>query len=331
MIKVSILVPIFNVEAYIQRCAICLFEQTYPIFEFIFIDDASPDNSIAILKNTIKEYPELEKKIKIITHDKNYGLATTRNTAISNAKGDFVFFVDSDDYIEKQTIEWMVNKQKETNADVIIGDFFLHTQDGIQEKRYPRSNKKEEQLLSILNTDIFHSVWNKLMRRSLFVDNNIRAKEGNNFGEDQLIMCQVIYFARLVCYLDNYTYHYNCMNPTSAWGGANRQFTEKIAIQLMTASSLVKSFFQDKEPVYYQKAASSEFHFFFLCLSELCDNNQKNAYTKIYKSFYPADISSWPLKNRQKPLYRLAFSNYYFMSIFLWLKKIKSTFVNESH
>ena len=118
MIKVSILVPIYNVETYIHQCAVSLFEQTYNNIEYIFVDDASPDNSITILKDLIKRYPKREKDVRIITHEKNRGLAVARNTAISNATGDYIFIVDSDDYMEKQTIEWMVeyDEKKHVNG-----------------------------------------------------------------------------------------------------------------------------------------------------------------------------------------------------------------------
>lgn len=324
MIKVSVLVPVYNVENYIQRCAESLFEQTYPNIEFIFVDDASPDDSIKILKSTIKAYPKREKNIKIITHDKNRGLAAVRNTGVSNATGDLLFFVDSDDYIEKQTIEWMVKKQEETDADMIIGNFYLHSKDGIQKINYPRYEKKKDLILCMLGTDIFHSVWNKLMRRSLFVNHAIRADEGCNFGEDQIQMIQATYFARSFSYIDYYTYHYNCQNQSSAWGKANKRFTKDIASQLMRTSKIVNSFFKDKEPDYYKKAVATEFHFFFLCLSRLCDSNQKEAYYHIYRQFYPADTKWWPLGKIQKTLYKSAFSNYYLMSLFLRLKRFKN-------
>jgi glycosyltransferase involved in cell wall biosynthesis len=88
--KVSILVPVYGVENYIERCARSLFEQTYENIEFVFVDDCSPDNSIQELEKIIKNYPNRKGQIKIIHHEKNIGLSGARHTAINNATGDFV-------------------------------------------------------------------------------------------------------------------------------------------------------------------------------------------------------------------------------------------------
>lgn len=323
MIKVSILVPIYNVETYIHQCAVSLFEQTYNNIEYIFVDDASPDNSITILKDIIKRYPNREKDVRIITHEKNRGLAVARNTAISNATGDYIYIADSDDYIEKQTIKWMVEKQEETDADIIIGDYFVHSERGIEKIDFPRFKRKEDFILGMLDTNSFHTIWNKLMRRSLYVNNHIMVKEGCNMNEDQIQIVQVSYYAKDFAFIDHHTYHYNCLNPTSVWNSAIRKLTEDSASQLMRSFAVVKSFFQNKEKEFFRKAAASEFHLFFYCLSNLCNSRQKKAYYNILRNFYPEDDHLWPLNKRQKTLYKMSFSNYYFMSIFLWIKDIK--------
>ena len=88
---VSILVPIYNVEPYIERCARSLFEQTYDNLEFVFVDDCTPDKSIQILETVITDYPNRAKQTRIIQHDHNRGLSATRNTLIYNSTGEFFF------------------------------------------------------------------------------------------------------------------------------------------------------------------------------------------------------------------------------------------------
>ena len=107
---ISILVPIYEVEKYIERCARSLFEQTYPNLEFVFVDDASPDKSIEILQLVINDYPKWDDHVSIIRHDKNYGIAATRNTLVKNSRGEFLLHVDSDDWIEPNTVELLVKK-----------------------------------------------------------------------------------------------------------------------------------------------------------------------------------------------------------------------------
>ena len=83
MITISILIPVYKVEQYIEKCAISLFEQTYSDIEYVFVDDCSPDSSIQCLKSVIEKYPQRSKNIKIIRHERNRGLAAARNTAIT--------------------------------------------------------------------------------------------------------------------------------------------------------------------------------------------------------------------------------------------------------
>ena len=99
--KVSILVPIYGVEKYIERCARLLFEQTYENIEYVFVNDCTKDRSLDILKNVIEQYVLRKPHITIVDNERNLGLAGTRNVAMARATGDFVIHVDSDDYIER--------------------------------------------------------------------------------------------------------------------------------------------------------------------------------------------------------------------------------------
>ena len=118
-IKVSILVPIYGVEKYIERCAVSLFEQTYKNIEYIFVDDCGTDNSIGILKDVIDRYPCRKEQTRIIRHTRNRGLAAARNTAVKEATGEFICHVDSDDWVDQTLIEQLVSKQIENDADIV--------------------------------------------------------------------------------------------------------------------------------------------------------------------------------------------------------------------
>ena len=120
--KVSILVPIYNVSLYIERCARSLFDQTFENIEYIFVDDASTDDSLDILKKVLKQYPKRQKQVRIIRHPQNKGLASTRNTAIDASNGDYIAVVDSDDYVEKNMIEELYNFAVTKNADIVVFD-----------------------------------------------------------------------------------------------------------------------------------------------------------------------------------------------------------------
>ena len=103
--KVSILVPIYNVENYIESCACSLFEQTMEEIEYVFIDDCGTDNSISLLNNILEKYPERKDNVRVIHNLRNLGIGQSRNKAVENALGEYLYYVDSDDFIEKNTIQ----------------------------------------------------------------------------------------------------------------------------------------------------------------------------------------------------------------------------------
>lgn len=96
--KISLLIPVYGVEKYIERCARSLFGQTYQNIEYIFVDDCTKDSSIAVLKKVLDDYPFRKEQVTIIHHNFNKGLSAARNTAFNHATGDYIIHVDSDDY-----------------------------------------------------------------------------------------------------------------------------------------------------------------------------------------------------------------------------------------
>lgn len=222
---VSILVPVYNVEQYIERCARSLFEQTYDNLEYIFVDDCTPDKSIHLLEEVLVKYPHRSSQVKIIKHAQNEGVAVARNTAISNATGDFVFFVDSDDYIETDTIVPLVNLQRQTNADVVTGQKYVN--EDIIDPHYvePVYKNKDEMLTTILSNIWHHEIHNRLIRRSLFVDHGIKALPHLNICEDWQLTAKVFFYANSCVTADLFTYHY-VSNPGSLTH-SNTEWTNK--------------------------------------------------------------------------------------------------------
>ena len=170
---VSVLVPIYNVEKYIQRCAESLFEQTYVNIEYIFVDDCGTDNSIDILKKITNKYPQRKNNIKIISHEKNRGLAAARNTAIKNAFGEFVMAVDSDDFLEKETIELLVNKQLENNADIILYGFKNIFPTYSYHEKLQTFNSAKDLCLKQLSRKVRWTIWGEFVRRNLYIKHKL--------------------------------------------------------------------------------------------------------------------------------------------------------------
>ena len=119
---VSIIVPIYNVEKYIEKCATTLLEQDYNNIEYIFVNDCTPDSSMKILKDIIERYPNRKDDIKIINNIKNSGSSLTRKYGLDASNGKYVLFVDSDDWINIDMVSKMYNAAESNDADIVCCD-----------------------------------------------------------------------------------------------------------------------------------------------------------------------------------------------------------------
>ena len=129
-IKISVCIPVYGVEKYIERCARSLFEQTLlEDVEFIFVNDCTPDNSINILRSILTEYPHRISQTHIIEHAVNKGLSAARNSAVEAAKGKYVYHIDSDDFIEPQTLEALLQTAEMQNADIVANELIWYWSD----------------------------------------------------------------------------------------------------------------------------------------------------------------------------------------------------------
>ena len=209
--NVSIVIPIHNVEKYIERSAVRLFEQTYANIEYVFVNDCTPDLSINVLMQVMSRYPHRSSQVKIIHNKFNSGVAVTRNTALDHCTGEFVIHVDSDDYIELDAVEALVNQQLNNNADIVTGMAVMHT---VKEQTLlpsPHYSSKEEFVIDMMQPTINHCLWKHFVRKSLYDEYSIRAEEGVNCGEDCWMMTRLAYYAKSFDTIDKVIYHYNCM------------------------------------------------------------------------------------------------------------------------
>ncbi|UQZ25487.1 glycosyltransferase family 2 protein [Actinobacillus pleuropneumoniae] len=241
--KVSILVPIYNTSRFIEKCAISLFEQTFQDIEYIFINDCTPDNSIEILKNVIDLYPNRKKYVKILEHQENKGLASSRNTGIANAKGEYILHVDSDDYIDLYAVELLYNKAIQDNADIVMCDASWEWNKTSKLVIQNIGNSNQDCLEMILSGKSPPCVWNKLFKRELYINNRIKALDGVNFGEDYLVTPQLIYFSNKISKVDKPLYHYIQFN-TNAY---TKNISKKSVYDIISVLNELTRFFKEKE------------------------------------------------------------------------------------
>ena len=211
---VSVLVPVYNVSDFIERCAISLFEQSFEDIEYIFVNDCTPDDSIEVLEGVLQRYPNRKERVKIIHHQHNKGLAGARNTGIENAEGEYVLHIDSDDYIELDMVELMLKKAKEEDADIVVCDFNIKWKK-TQKIASQHFTDKDQYLRDILNTKAMPGVVNKLIRKSLYSENEIFPFEGINLGEDYVTTPKLIAKARRISKVNKPLYHYIQYNEGS--------------------------------------------------------------------------------------------------------------------
>lgn len=246
---VTIIIPVYNVSTYIERCARSLYEQTYRYIEYIWINDATPDESIDILEKVIADYPSRQSQTRIITHDQNKGLPSARNTGLSYATGDYVFHCDSDDYVEKDMIRQFVHQAVDMDADIVYSDWYLTFAKSRRYMRQPAHTEPVECIRSMLYGSMRFNVWNKLVKRSLYTDNNIQFPDGNGMGED-MTMIKLFAYSRKVAYINKAYYHYMQINPRAF----TKVFSEYHWEQLYRNVDDIKSFVTSKYAPLFEAA-----------------------------------------------------------------------------
>ena len=237
MIKVSIIVPIYNVEKYLDRCLERLTNQTLKEIEIILVNDKSPDNSHIICQ----KYAQNDSRIKIINKEKNEGLGFARNSGLKLATGEFVAFVDSDDYIDYDFYERLYKNSK--GADIIMGAIKDVDNEGKIINIYNNplakncfSNEEVNEILynmlGMYDKNIYFSaaVWRALYKRELLLNYNIRfCSEREFISEDYIFHLDVIPKCRKIQIVDG-TYYYYCINDSSLTRKYNPTRFEKIKI-----------------------------------------------------------------------------------------------------
>ena len=212
MAKVSVIIPVYNVSAFIQRNVRSLMGQTLQDVEFIFVDDATPDNSIDIIREEVKAYPQREPFVKILSHGVNRGLPAARNTGLAEAGGDYIYHCDSDDWVEPDMLEKMLKAAEEKDADIVYCDFFLSFEKNERYMSNPDYSTADELLRrGFLGGMTKYNVWNKLVRRSLYTDNGLSFPEGHPMGED-MTMIMLTAMADKAAHVPEALYHYVKLN-----------------------------------------------------------------------------------------------------------------------
>ena len=190
--RVSVCIPVYGVEKYIEKCARTLFEQTLQDIEYIFVDDCTPDRSIEILQKVLEEYPHRKNQVKVIRHEINQGVGAARNHAVAACTGEYVIHCDPDDWVELDMYETMYNKAKETDADMVYCAYRVESPDTSRGNNIRFFSTGSEYRKAIGDESASPSLWDKMFRASIALQNDCFPPDNICFAEDWLrvlLMC----------------------------------------------------------------------------------------------------------------------------------------------
>lgn len=207
--KVSVIVPIYNVERYIEECLISLINQRFDDYEIILVNDGSNDDSISIANNYLSKF----SNIKLINKE-NGGLSSARNYGLKYAIGEYICFVDSDDIVTDEYIYNLYNKAKENEVDIVLASHKKIWENGLI-KDVKRETFNENEILSgkevllkqLRKKDFMAEVWDDIYRREFLEKNNITFYEGI-YHEDEEFTFKALLVAEKVGFLKSYDYLY---------------------------------------------------------------------------------------------------------------------------
>lgn len=227
MLKVSVIVPVYKAEAYIEKCARSLFGQTMEEAEFIFVDDCSPDGSIEVLERVLADYPRRREQVKVIRHSENQGVSVSRQDGLDAATGEYVIHSDPDDWVEPEMLERLYEKAKADDADMVICDFYqVNPKTGRKRLFVQKPDSFDAELVQRqLFRNLHGCVWNKLVRLEVIRKANVKFPAGYAFCEDLTFNTELLNQPLKIVYLPEAFYNY----VWSATGGSlSSAYSERI-------------------------------------------------------------------------------------------------------
>lgn len=233
--KVSIIVPIYNVEKYVDMCVESLLVQSYKNIEILLIDDGSTDRS----KNICEKYKMNDSRIKLYSQ-KNSGVSSARNLGLRCSTGDYIMFVDSDDWVEKNYVEKMMKNI--SKCDCAICGYYEEYKNKTFNHRVsvePLFEKSEEAIIKVLNNNYGGYIYNKIFKRKILLENNIIFDKNVHMCEDMLFVVQYLTKCNNVYASNDSLYHYRMRKSSAVWQKNNKYITVFTSYDLI--ENLVKS------------------------------------------------------------------------------------------
>lgn len=271
--KVSVIVPVYNAERYLSHCIDSILAQTFTDVELLLIDDGSKDNSGKICD----EYAAKDSRVRVLYKD-NGGVSTARNLGLENASGDWVIFIDSDDWIAESMIHDMYEKAESEKADLIYCDLEMLFNDHIEVLHIAKYDSNKVNMLNNFIKSTFGTVVGMLAKRSLYEANEVRFPIGVKFCEDFYVAARLMLYSEKICYIPTTYYCYNRQNEASASYLFSQEHSDSVQSVFMDTIDLFQ-----KESVYNECAEALSWRL-LKCKQDLVLD--KNTYDK-FLSMHP--------------------------------------------
>ncbi|MEI6554423.1 MAG: glycosyltransferase family 2 protein [Paludibacter sp.] len=296
---VSILVPVYKVEAHIEKCAVSLFSQTFESIQYVYVNDCTPDSSIEVLERILTKFPKRANQVSIIHHEQNKGIGATRNTLLHAATGKYIFWVDSDDFIKNDAVEKLVENVENSDADLVTTDsyFFYNGENNtkIFRQNFPTDSKKYIEAIGCHQARA--ALWGTISKRSLWIDNQIEIQNSSRFGEDYFATIQLFYFAKRISCIQLPFYYYNQTNINAYTRGYKSENHFVSMIQLFEKLTL---FFQKQNKLeeyvtFLLKARITEFSGLLLHTTAELRMKYKNVIdqNELLTQYQSVGLSQW--------------------------------------
>ena len=315
MLRLSIIIPIYGVEKYIGKCLDSIISQVREgvDIECIIINDCTPDNSMKVVAEKLQDY---HGRINFIVkhHDVNRGHCAARNTGLKYASGDYVLFVDSDDFLAPKAVQCFyeeLNKVNTKDIDVIMGNAVENNRRLMKfddEAPFLIDNTKEKALRKLLSREIFQNSWNKLIKRTLFTKQNLYFEEGI-VNEDLLWSYLLFLHVKNILIIPNVTYIYRRNNPTNITNTSEERIGQIIRSRTLSCKKILDNPPKNPWPEYYTYA--------FYVLSRGIDLLENNAGT--------GNLRDAIYNQRSRLLKEVKSKRYYWLYIFI-LTSVKPFF-----
>lgn len=289
---VSIVIPIYKVEPYVERCINSVLRQTYRKLEIILVNDCTPDCSMELAEKCIEKSP-LSRDISFIflKHDENCGLSAARNTGIQTASGEYIYFLDSDDEISGNCIENLVNPLRKKSYNFVVGYYQTIGNDNLPQQTVQGEVLGVNNIAKEYCYDHWHCMaWNKLVNRQFLIDNML-------FFQDGLIHEDELWSAQLACTAESM---YAVPVPTYVYYIRENSITtmENIARKTYFYKMILKSFyeFQETRSLYFKEIEDINVKIKNYIYNMMTMQNYSSL--KIYSALRQCDVRSIKMKNK---------------------------------